>query len=389
MEYKYSWKYGSQEISDELTVEDYVPQSTGTLTLNVVDRLGCTAKSSAKVTVYDYPKVSIEGSRDVCKGSSTVLTAKVDKPNALQYAWNDNLSTTEASVKVSPAETQAYTVTVTYSDAKCVTKESATVNVVHYPQIACMDDQRMCEGDLATIAVSGQAEGYQWSSSDVSIDGNTGTQYEVSPDASTEYKVTAYNNDTLRCESTDAMMVYVMRKPTVIINYNPSVIDELTPQVVFADSTTGVTERLWRLGDGTESSDKQFLHTFDLDDTTRAYSVTLIGTTVDGCVDSANTEIAVQRDHHVWSPNAVYLHDNNVANRTFRVHIDQIQEFKLLVFNRWGEVVFESDDMEQAWDCTHKGKVVPQGVYTWVVQYRQTDSPKREKKTTGTVFIYN
>ena len=108
-----------------------------------------------------------------------------------------------------------------------------------------------------------------------------------------------------------------------------------------------------------------------------------------GCVDSISTFIRVKRDHFLWAPTGIYLHDNNLANREFRLWIDNIVEYELMIFNRNGEMVYKTDKIEKAWDCTYKGETVMQGIYVWKVRYRHNDAPNRLESETGTFMIYN
>ena len=264
-----------------------------------------------------------------------------------------------------------------------------TVTVIPIPTVELSQDERMCEQEIVSISVEGDAQRYEWTSSDPAVNGGNLTQYEVSPESTTRYMVTGYNDPQLNCSRSDTMTVYVEKKPIPTIFFSPDAIDELSPIVVFADSTTGIVDRLWTISDGTTSSDKVFMHTFNLDDTTLTYFITLQGWSQYGCTDSVTTSISVIRDHHIWAPTGIYLHAQNPDNRTFRLRIDALQEFNLKIFNRWGTIVFETDDPEQGWDCTYKGENVNQGVYTWIAQYRHSDSPERVLKKTGKFMIYN
>lgn len=119
------------------------------------------------------------------------------------------------------------------------------------------------------------------------------------------------------------------------------------------------------------------------------FDISLVAVSPAGCTDSISTFVRVKRDHYLWAPTGIYLHDNNPANREFRLWIDNIVSYNLEIFNRNGERVFQTDDIEKAWDCTYKGSTVMQGVYVWKVVYRHNDAPNKEESQTGTFMIYN
>lgn len=60
-----------------------------------------------------------------------------------------------------------------------------------------------------------------------------------------------------------------------------------------------------------------------------------------------------------------------------------------MIFNRNGELMFKTRNMEKTWNCTYKGEPVMQGVYVWKVKYRHNDAPNRLESETGTFMIYN
>lgn len=386
----YLWQYSSNSNTANIGTADsvtYQPTATGIISLTLTDNRNCTASDEANVTVIPFPIVSIED-QQICLGTEVTLGVNSSDPN-VEYIWNTGDNT--SSITVKPDQTTTYTVQVSTTTGDCSVTKTGTITVVPIPIIECSADQRICEDETARISVSGDAESYVWRSTDVAVNEGNLTEYDVAPENTTRYVVTGANrvNDNLSCYSSDSLTVYVERRPIPIITYSPDAVEELTPIVVFADSTAGITDRLWSFSDGTTSTDKIHTHTFAIDDSTSYYDVTLTGWTEYGCVDSTSTTISVHRDHHIWAPTGVYLHDYNVANRTFSLKIDALLDFHLKIFNRWGTLVFETEDINEAWDCTYKNENVQQGVYTWVVEYTHKDSPKRVMKKRGTFMIYN
>ena len=63
-----------------------------------------------------------------------------------------------------------------------------------------------------------------------------------------------------------------------------------------------------------------------------------------------------------------------------------VKDFRMRVFNRWGELVFESHDIKQGWDGYYKGKISPQDVYVYQVWVRFTDN--KEVQRTGDLTLF-
>ena len=374
-----SWSTGA--TGDTLV---YAPEHTETITLTKTDNLGCTASDEIVVTVNDSPEVTITGTMDICEGTSTRLTAN-STPGGCTFEWDNG--STEQSILVTPATDQTYTVSVKLPPAMCETIESATVIVRPLPQVMCSEDKLICEGESAEISVNGDATRWVWETTDPAVNGANATNFVVSPSATTLYKVHGYND--INCHSQDEVKVTVEPKPTPYIRLNPSVLDALDPTIIITDGSTGNDSRQWRLSDGYTSTNESFVHTFELTDTSMRFDISLVAVSPAGCTDSISTFVRVKRDHYLWAPTGIYLHDNNPANREFRLWIDNIVSYNLEIFNRNGERVFQTDDIEKAWDCTYKGSTVMQGVYVWKVVYRHNDAPNKEESQTGTFMIYN
>lgn len=71
----------------------------------------------------------------------------------------------------------------------------------------------------------------------------------------------------------------------------------------------------------------------------------------------------------LYAPNT-FTPDDDELNQNWRVYMEGIDlyDFELLIFNRWGEVIWESHDISVPWDGTYNGKPVEEGTYTWVIR---------------------
>lgn len=110
------------------------------------------------------------------------------------------------------------------------------------------------------------------------------------------------------------------------------------------------------------------------------YPVTLIVETEKGCMDTITKTLHVVEDVLFYAPNA-FTPDGDEHNQSWRPYIDgiDIYDFELFIFNRWGEVIWESHDPEASWDGTYNGKPVPAGVYVWRAKVGSTlTDDKRE-----------
>ena len=90
----------------------------------------------------------------------------------------------------------------------------------------------------------------------------------------------------------------------------------------------------------------------------------------------------------LWAPNAIApTADVDDANRIFKVYSNtQVSDFRMVVYNRGGRQVFTTNDINQGWDATFGGSLVPQGTYMWVARFRDSDGNLRQEKGSITVL---
>jgi gliding motility-associated-like protein len=91
------------------------------------------------------------------------------------------------------------------------------------------------------------------------------------------------------------------------------------------------------------------------------------------CIDSAKVTIEV-KDELIWYVPNAFTPDgdelNNVFLPIFNDAFDK-QSYTMLIFDRWGEVLFETHDTTVGWDGTYNGKLCKEGAYTWKIVIKQ------------------
>ncbi len=133
--------------------------------------------------------------------------------------------------------------------------------------------------------------------------------------------------------------------------------------IQFLDLSEGdITDWEWSFGDGFKSTDQNPVHTFASMGT---YEVSLSVTDIMGCTNSYVRDLIVEQGFTVMVPNA-FTPDGDGLNDSFRPHTLGLEKIQWLVFNTWGEVIFETDDIESSgWDGTVNGKPAVNGNYIY------------------------
>lgn len=101
------------------------------------------------------------------------------------------------------------------------------------------------------------------------------------------------------------------------------------------------------------------------------YPITLAVETERGCVDTITLVLQVVEDILFYAPNS-FTPDDDEFNQFWRVYVSgiDIYNFDLFIYNRWGELIWESHDPEAHWDATYGGEFVQTGTYTWVARVK-------------------
>ena len=165
-------------------------------------------------------------------------------------------------------------------------------------------------------------------------------------------------------------LIEVYQNPVASFSVNPNPASVFDPIVDLQDLSFGdVVEWLWYVEGGfpIQSTLQNLTVSFPIG-VEGTYGATLYVTTNGGCVDSTSREIQVVSEVIIYAPNT-FTPDGDEFNQNWLAHISGIDvgSFHCIIYNRWGEMVWESYDLEIGWDGTYGGSVVQTGTYSWVI----------------------
>jgi gliding motility-associated-like protein len=108
---------------------------------------------------------------------------------------------------------------------------------------------------------------------------------------------------------------------------------------------------------------------------------------VNGCEAEDTVSVEVIDDYTLWTPNA-FTPNGDGNNDFFQAfgNLAGISKFEVLIFDRWGEKVFESNDTGFQWDGIYKGELMQPGVYVFIIKSTFLDG-HREKLKKGSVTL--
>ena len=365
----YTWSAGATAAGGGAATA--APAATTTYTVTGTTG-SCSGTAVATVTVNSIPVVTVN-SPAVCAGSTATLTAN----GATSYTWSAGAVPVGINTAtVNPAVTTTYTVTGT--TLGCTASAVAVVTVNASITVAALGDT-ICAGETAHLSATG-ANTYVWSSGAAISGINTA---EASPLVSTTYTVTG---TTGNCTGTATVYVHVNPMPVASFSA-PLATSEFNPTVNFTNYSINATNYYWNFGDYTNgstntSTEAAPLHTYK--DTGR-YCVRLIVTNAD-CADSTTLCIDITPEFTFYVPNS-FTPDDDGKNDEFYGKGTNIKSFEMSVFNRWGELIFYSNDADKHWNGKDKSGAgtVQQDVYIYI--FNIVDNQKNVHKYIGHVNL--
>ncbi len=303
----------------------------------------CTAVVNASVTITPTPTLTVN-SLSICRGSDALLSVN----GATSYTWfpSSGLSaTTGSTVSSSSPVSMTYTVIGLLGNCSDTTESTVTVNPL--PALT-VNSATVCDGFSADLIASG-ASVYSWSPSTY-LNTASGASVIATPSVSTVYVV---SGSTGMCTSTLQAVVHVNSLPNAAIGASNTLIN--TPGESVSLTASGGAGYLWSNGMGTSLIAVAPLQTSD-------YCVTV--RTAEGCEQKACITIEVSPESTLYIPNA-FTPNGDDLNDVLYTPGTNIVTYHLMIYNRWGNLVFESDDMGKGWDGTYKGEPVKDDVYNY------------------------
>lgn len=345
-----------------------------TYTVTVTEPTGCTNSDDVVITVSPLPVVNAGLDQAICIGESVTLTAS----GATNYVWSNGGGNGQS---VSPLTTTTYT--VIGSIGSCTDDDEITITVNPLPQVIFTPDVITGCSPLDVVFTLQSPPGIacSWSFGD----GNTSTGCGTT---SNTYLGVGCNDVTMT--TTDANgcigsqtynnLICLVEYPVAEFTPNPSELSLLNTSSTMINHSQGAATYSWNFGDGNSGSSLfEPTHVFPYD-APGSYLITLIVENFAGCQDTAYQTIRVNDEVIYYVPNT-FTPDGDSYNQTFKpIFYSGFDpyDYTLSIYNRWGELIFESHNTEVGWDGTYaRSSKVQDGTYIWKIEFKQSMNDKR------------
>ena len=183
------------------------------------------------------------------------------------------------------------------------------------------------------------------------------------------------------CTAVQPVVAVINSAPIADFVPTPALMTTMDTESQMINNSIDAVSYVWDFGDYTQSSTETSpTHIFP-DNKTAGYSVMLIATSLEGCVDTMWVAVHVSEELIYYVPNT-FTPDGDGHNETFKPVFTSgyaPTTFTMLIFDRWGEIVFESHDPSAGWTGTYGtgGVKVQDGTYTWKIDFRTSMTDQR------------
>ncbi len=391
---QYTWDFDDNTGSGlQSPTHNYLNPNTYDVELIVESDSGCVDTSNLNIVSYPNPVADFDVNVS-CFLANLTNQSTIASGTITNYDWD--LGDTDVSTDISLEH--IYDANGNYP-----------VNLIVTSDFGCMDDTTIpaiintnfaanitantfsiCHGECvelfdSSIAVSG-VPSYEWIFGDgqssnernpvICFDNYTNINQYI--DVFFKISTSTGCVDSIRLDN----YLEVIPLPQAQFTYSPQDIPRNDATVQFQNQSTLATFYNWNFGDNTISEEEHPEHIYP--DLAKSYSVSLTAYDLtEHCSDTYKTILVVEDELIFYIPNA-FTPDGNAFNDNFSPvffsGVD-IYNFRLEIFNRWGELLFVSHDPGIGWDGYYGQNLVENGVYVWKVSFNETMSDKKHTKT--------
>jgi len=345
-------------------------QQNGTFAVEISTFAGCIARDTVSVEFRAIPQaLTISGNTPICEGDTLLISSSPGTD--IEWTGPNGFTSTQQNLTFNPStfsNNGTYSVTQTVNGCSSfATFYNAIVNPTPEPNI--IGDTLICAGVQVNLFASpGGFSSYNWNtgSNDASIFVSEG-----------EYWVEVIS--VAGCIGSDTATVYLV-EPIANFVSTPPTTALVNTNVQFTDSTlisplSPLVNVYWDFGDSTTSTDTNPIHVYP---DTGTYTVTYVVVNEEGCIDTITKQIKII--DKVIIPNVFSPNGDNINDLFVIENLEAFKNVSLRIFNRWGRLLYQSDDYENTWN----GENVTDGTYFYVLFI--PDASTKEYKGTITIL---
>jgi gliding motility-associated-like protein len=381
---KYQW-YPSTYLNCDTCGNVTITPAVST-TYHIVANPGtqCSSSGDYTVNVVPLPVSSLHQTIDVCEGSTVSLS--VNNADAITWAPAAFLSNPNGATTLCSPDSSITYIIESKNELGCSVSSTYEVNVIEGFTLEPMKDTSFCGAGKVQLGVNplarlGRTFTYQWNN-DGLLDNPNVSNPTASVSHPTTFTVTVTSN-TCVSSQTASVTVDVTPPPTVNVTSDQKTV---TPQqeVKFSAQADQPVTYLWEANDNLSCIDCQ--QTVMVAEQNQFVKVTVTSATGCKAQDSVLLQVKGCPEDAVFVPNA-FTPNADGNNDEFKVFSNVLSDLNYMrVFDRWGQIVYETTDINAGWDGNYRGEKSQPGVYVYVMQAQCGSGFTMDKKGSFTLL---
>lgn len=394
------WDFGDTTYSNDTNpLHNYTAFGTRTASLTVVSENGCIDTAEQVVTINPPPHAVFKV-QTICLGDTMFFSeaSTLSSGNIISWEWDFGDGTQETiSQSNYRSPYHLYTVPGNFLVSLKVTTDSGCSDILYktaavgdFPTPLLLADSPICLNTPVrffdqTTLTNDTLTLWEWDFGD----GKTSRQQNPSHVYKKEgiYSIGLKVGTIKGCinDTTYINRVQVFPRPKSVFLYTPDSVSFLTPTITFTNKSVDASGYVWFFGNGDSTAITDPIYTYA--DTGR-YRVKLVAINNFGCQDSSFGRLFISPVVTFFVPNTFTPNGQGpVQNESFGPDgiFNGVAEFKMKIYNRWGQELFESNHISQRWDGTYSGKPCQQDVYIYVITY--VDYFRQEQNLSGKITL--
>jgi gliding motility-associated-like protein len=395
--FNYFWDFGFGQTSNQNSPTVTFPApGLYSVTLIASSTGGCIDTISLTVPIEEPIILSISHTDSLCMDNAFVFDAQVSGPIGTQYFWDfgpnaNPLSSTQLiGNQVFFQQYGLQQVQLIGQNQFCADTLTEVVSVFGHPSIDFVFVESLqCAPSIAQFINLSQtqvATTFIWNFGDgtSSQDPNPSHVYTTPGN----YTVTLTLQEQAGCLDTLFMaqqdLVTVYPSPQAGFVVNPEEVDVCNNEVSFTSQAISALSYTYFVEDkGFIYHDPNFVHAYQTGGTD--FPIQVVANSY-GCTDTAYGRVEVA-PFSIYAPNT-FIPDDNGRNDVFQVVTNfEIFDCSLKIYNRWGEVVYESDNLAEGWDGSFNGLACQDGQYNYILRFKPCHEPQIMRQYQGIVHL--
>lgn len=358
----------------------------GTYTVIVThDAIGCSGTATVTITepaeLLISSIVAIDASCGVNNGQITIEATGGTLPYEYSIDGGGSFSALPNFTDLAPG---SYSIIVRDAQGCTINDNVVLVNVSNVPDVLLSVDYtegcRPLEVNITNISDPTLTDITVWDLGDGTIvEGDVISHaYEYAGCYDIHVVITTFDGCTTEATFEDFICVWEL--PIAEFDFTPEEPDVVDNEVQFENLSELAVSYEWDFGDGTTGNEFEPNHVYP-EIGNGLYRVQLIAITDKGCRDTAYQYVLIDEVIQYFIPNS-FTPDGDQFNEDFTPIFSSVfipQDYHFVIYNRWGEMVWESYDYTAGWNGTYGEVLVEDGVYIWHLTFRENGSDKKYK----------